>query len=328
MNEEALKHTPVLLDEVINAINPQSGKLYFDATFGWGGYSEKLLDTCACKVIAIDQDPSVKSKASEFKKKYGDRFNFIESKFSEITTVLKKIGINKVDGFMFDIGVSSMQLDTSDRGFSFNKEGPLDMRMSSSGKTAAELISSIQEETLADIIYNYGDERKSRKIAKFIIEQRSISPIQTTLQLANIVSKANPKKKFNQKHPATKTFQAIRIYLNDEFNELFNGLASAEKSLNEDGKLCVVTFHSTEDRIVKNYFSKSSGVDSANYKNLPSIKNDSQASLIPFKKAIRPLENEIKMNFRARSAKLRYATKTSSTPNNFSLEDIGFKEFH
>ena len=328
MNEETLKHTPVLLDEVINAINPQSGKLYFDATFGWGGYSEKLLDTCACKVIAIDQDPSVKDKASELKKKYGDRFNFIESKFSEITTVLKKMDINKVDGFMFDIGVSSMQLDTSDRGFSFNKEGPLDMRMSSSGKTAAELISSIQEETLADIIYNYGDERKSRKIAKFIIEQRSISPIQTTLQLANIVSKANPKKKFNQKHPATKTFQAIRIYLNDEFNELFNGLASAEKALNEDGKLCVVTFHSTEDRIVKNYFNKSSGVDSTNYKKLPSIKNDSQASLIPFKKAIRPLENEIKMNTRARSAKLRYATKTSSIPNNFSLEDIGFKEFH
>ena len=170
MNEETLKHTPVLLDEVINAINPQSGKLYFDATFGWGGYSEKLLDTCACKVIAIDQDPSVKDKASELKKKYGDRFNFIESKFSEITTVLKKMDINKVDGFMFDIGVSSMQLDTSDRGFSFNKEGPLDMRMSSSGKTAAELISSIQEETLADIIYNYGDERKSRKIAKFIMK--------------------------------------------------------------------------------------------------------------------------------------------------------------
>ena len=328
MNEEIQKHTPVLLNEVINAINHQSGKLYFDATFGWGGYSEKLLDTCACKVIAIDQDPSVKDKASEFKKKYGNRFNFIESKFSEITAVLKKMDINKVDGFMFDIGVSSMQLDTSDRGFSFNKEGPLDMRMSSSGKTAAELISSIQEETLADIIYNYGDERKSRKIAKFIIEQRSISPIQTTLQLANIVSKANPKKKFNQKHPATKTFQAIRIYLNDEFNELFNGLASAEKALNEDGKLCVVTFHSTEDRIVKNYFNKSSGVDSTNYKNLPSIKNDSQASLIPFKKAIKPLENEIKMNTRARSAKLRYATKTSSIPNNFSLEDIGFKEFH
>ena len=328
MNEEIQKHTPVLLNEVINAINPQSGKLYFDATFGWGGYSEKLLDTCACKVIAIDQDPSVKDKASELKKKYGNRFNFIESKFSEITAVLKKMDINKVDGFMFDIGVSSMQLDTSDRGFSFNKEGPLDMRMSSSGKTAAELISSIQEETLADIIYNYGDERKSRKIAKFIIEQRSISPIQTTLQLANIVSKANPKKKFNQKHPATKTFQAIRIYLNDEFNELFNGLASAEKALNEDGKLCVVTFHSTEDRIVKNYFNKSSGVDSTNYKNLPSIKNDSQASLIPFKKAIKPLENEVKMNTRARSAKLRYATKTSSIPNNFSLEDIGFKEFH
>ena len=270
----------------------------------------------------------LKIKLVSLKKKYGNRFNFIESKFSEITAVLKKMDINKVDGFMFDIGVSSMQLDTSDRGFSFNKEGPLDMRMSSSGKTAAELISSIQEETLADIIYNYGDERKSRKIAKFIIEQRSISPIQTTLQLANIVSKANPKKKFNQKHPATKTFQAIRIYLNDEFNELFNGLASAEKALNEDGKLCVVTFHSTEDRIVKNYFNKSSGVDSTNYKNLPSIKNDSQASLIPFKKAIKPLENEVKMNTRARSAKLRYATKTSSIPNNFSLEDIGFKEFH
>ena len=328
MNGDYLNHTPVLLNEVINAINPQAGKIYFDATFGWGGYTAKLLDTCACNVIAIDQDPSVSIKANEFKKKYGDRFNFIESKFSQIPAVLKKLSIDKVDGFMFDIGVSSMQLDSSDRGFSFNKEGPLDMRMSSSGKTAAEFINSIKEEELADIIYNYGDERKSRKIARFIVEHRSIKPIESTLQLAEIVSKANPKKHNHKKHPATKTFQAIRIYLNDEFNELFEGLAGAEKSLNIDGNMCIVTFHSTEDKIVKNYFNKSSGIDTSSYKNLPIIKNDSLASLVPFKKAIKPSDEEINLNIRARSAKLRYAKKTPTDPNIFSLEDIGFKEFH
>ena len=328
MNGEPLKHTPVLLNEVIETINPQPGKLYFDATFGWGGYSAGLLDTCACKVIAIDQDPSVQTQANAFKKKYGDRFNFMESKFSQIPSVLKKLSVNKVDGFMFDIGVSSMQLDSSDRGFSFNKDGPLDMRMNSSGKTAAEFINSIKEEDLADIIYNYGDERKSRKIARYIVEHRSIKPIETTLQLAEIVSKANPKKHNHKKHPATKTFQAIRIYLNDEFNELFDGLSGAEKSLNIDGKMCIVTFHSTEDKIVKNYFNKSSGTNTSSYKNLPTIKNDSLASLIPFKKAIKASDEEINLNIRARSAKLRYAKKTSTEPNNFSLEDIGFMEFH
>lgn len=328
MNGDYLGHNPVLLSEVINAINPQDGKIYFDATFGWGGYTKKLLDSCACNVIAIDQDPSVKDKANEFKKIYGDRFDFIESKFSQIPAVLKKLSINKVDGFMFDIGVSSMQLDSSDRGFSFNKDGPLDMRMNSSGKTAAEFINSIKEEDLADIIYNYGDERKSRKIARYIVEHRSIKPIETTLQLAEIVSKANPKKHNHKKHPATKTFQAIRIYLNDEFNELFDGLSGAEKSLNIDGKMCIVTFHSTEDKIVKNYFNKSSGTNTSSYKNLPTIKNDSLASLIPFKKAIKASDEEINLNIRARSAKLRYAKKTSTEPNNFSLEDIGFMEFY
>ena len=327
MNGDTLEHTPVLLNEVIRTINPQSGKLYFDATFGWGGYTKKLLDSCACEVIAIDQDPKVKSRAKEFKREYGTRFNFIESKFSEICSVLKKLNTKKVDGFMFDIGVSSMQLDNPQRGFSFNKEGPLDMRMGTSELTAAEFINSVSEDELADIIYNYGDERKSRRIAKLIVEHRKINPIKTTLHLADIVLKANPKKNNHKKHPATKTFQAIRIYLNDEFNELFAGLTNAEQALSEDGKICVVTFHSLEDKIVKNYFYKSSGMDYSSYKNLPVETNDSEASLIPGKKAIKPSKEEIKTNIRARSAKLRYATRTSSLPNKFTLDDIGFREF-
>ena len=327
MNGDTLEHTPVLLNEVIRTINPQSGKLYFDATFGWGGYTKKLLDSCACEVIAIDQDPKVKSRAKEFKREYGTRFNFIESKFSEICSVLKKLNTKKVDGFMFDIGVSSMQLDNPQRGFSFNKEGPLDMRMGTSELTAAEFINSVSEDELADIIYNYGDERKSRWIAKLIVEHRKINPIKTTLHLADIVLKANPKKNNHKKHPATKTFQAIRIYLNDELNELFTGLTNAEQTLSEDGKICVVTFHSTEDKIVKNYFYKSSGMDYSSYKNLPVETNDSEASLIPGKKAIKPSKEEIETNIRARSAKLRYATRTSSLPNKFTLDDIGFREF-
>ena len=328
MNGDTLEHTPVLLNEVIRTINPQSGKLYFDATFGWGGYTKKLLDSCACEVIAIDQDPKVKSRAKEFKREYGTRFNFIESKFSEICSVLKKLNTKKVDGFMFDIGVSSMQLDNPQRGFSFNKEGPLDMRMGTSELTAEEFINSVSEDELADIIYNYGDERKSRRIAKLIVEHRKINPIKTTLHLADIVLKANPKKNNHKKHPATKTFQAIRIYLNDEFNELFAGLTNAEQALSEDGKICVVTFHSTEDKIVKNYFYKSSGMDYSSYKNLPVETNDSEASLIPGKKAIKPSKEEIETNIRARSAKLRYATRTSSLPNKFTLDDIGFREFY
>ena len=328
MNGDTLEHTPVLLNEVIRTINPQSGKLYFDATFGWGGYTKKLLDSCACEVIAIDQDPKVKSRAKEFKREYGTRFNFIESKFSEICSVLKKLNTKKVDGFMFDIGVSSMQLDNPQRGFSFNKEGPLDMRMGNSELTAEEFINSVSEDELADIIYNYGDERKSRRIAKLIVEHRKINPIKTTLHLADIVLKANPKKNNHKKHPATKTFQAIRIYLNDEFNELFAGLTNAEQALSEDGKICVVTFHSLEDKIVKNYFYKSSGMDYSSYKNLPVETNDSEASLIPGKKAIKPSKEEIETNIRARSAKLRYATRTSSLPNNFTLDDIGFREFY
>jgi 16S rRNA (cytosine1402-N4)-methyltransferase len=327
MNGDTLEHTPVLLNEVIRTINPQSGKLYFDATFGWGGYTKKLLDSCACEVIAIDQDPKVKSRAKEFKREYGTRFNFIESKFSEICSVLKKLNTKKVDGFMFDIGVSSMQLDNPQRGFSFNKEGPLDMRMGTSELTAEEFINSVSEDELADIIYNYGDERKSRRIAKLIVEHRKINPIKTTLHLADIVLKANPKKNNHKKHPATKTFQAIRIYLNDEFNELFAGLTNAEQALSEDGKICVVTFHSLEDKIVKNYFYKSSGMDYSSYKNLPVETNDSEASLIPGKKAIKPSKEEIETNIRARSAKLRYATRTSSLPNKFTLDDIGFREF-
>jgi 16S rRNA (cytosine1402-N4)-methyltransferase len=327
MNGDTLEHTPVLLNEVIRTINPQSGKLYFDATFGWGGYTKKLLDSCACEVIAIDQDPKVKSRAKEFKREYGTRFNFIESKFSEICSVLKKLNTKKVDGFMFDIGVSSMQLDNPQRGFSFNKEGPLDMRMGTSELTAEEFINSVSEDELADIIYNYGDERKSRRIAKLIVEHRKINPIKTTLHLADIVLKANPKKNNHKKHPATKTFQAIRIYLNDEFNELFRGLTNAEQALSEDGKICVVTFHSLEDKIVKNYFYKSSGMDYSSYKNLPVETNDSEASLIPGKKAIKPSKEEIETNIRARSAKLRYATRTSSLPNKFTLDDIGFREF-
>jgi 16S rRNA (cytosine1402-N4)-methyltransferase len=327
MNGDTLEHTPVLLNEVIRTINPQSGKLYFDATFGWGGYTKKLLDSCACEVIAIDQDPKVKSRAKEFKREYGTRFNFIESKFSEICSVLKKLNTKKVDGFMFDIGVSSMQLDNPQRGFSFNKEGPLDMRMGNSELTAEEFINSVSEDELADIIYNYGDERKSRRIAKLIVEHRKINPIKTTLHLADIVLKANPKKNNHKKHPATKTFQAIRIYLNDEFNELFAGLTNAEQALSEDGKICVVTFHSLEDKIVKNYFYKSSGMDYSSYKNLPVETNDSEASLIPGKKAIKPSKEEIETNIRARSAKLRYATRTSSLPNKFTLDDIGFREF-
>ena len=304
MIDDEFKHKPVLINEVIESIEPADDKIYFDATFGNGGYSKKILSSSNCKVIAIDRDPSVSSKAKEFEEKYKDRFKFIESKFSQIKKVMEELGREKVNCFLFDIGVSSMQLDNANRGFSFMKDGPLDMRMSNTGKTAGELINTIDQNELADILFHYGDERNSRRIARSIINYRNKKEIKSTLELADIIKKNNInfKSKIN---PATKTFQALRMFINNELEELHSGLNQALNLLSIAGKICVVTFHSLEDRMVKN-FSKALG------------------SSVKVEKVIKPSDDEVRLNPRSRSAKLRLIQKISNQNKYIPIEECGF----
>ena len=304
MIDDEFKHKPVLINEVIESIEPADDKIYFDATFGNGGYSKKILSSSNCKVIAIDRDPSVSSKAKEFEGKYKDRFKFIESRFSQIKKVMEELEREKVNCFLFDIGVSSMQLDNANRGFSFMKDGPLDMRMSNTGKTAGELINTIDQNELADILFHYGDERNSRRIAKSIINYRNKKEIKSTLELADIIKKNN--KNFKSKiNPATKTFQALRMFINNELEELHSGLNQALNLLSIAGKICVVTFHSLEDRMVKN-FSKALG------------------SSVKVEKVIKPSDDEVRLNPRSRSAKLRLIQKISNQNKYIPIEECGF----
>ncbi len=306
-----VEHIPVLLDEVINALSLTKNKVYVDATFGLGGYSSAILSKQSCKVVAIDRDPQVKVFADNLKISFTDRFYFKNGKFSELDKFLEELNICKVDGVVFDLGVSSPQLDTKDRGFSFKLDGPLDMRMSCDGPTAEEFLDKVEENTLANIIFELGEEVFSKRIAKNIIHERSAGKIKTTGQLAKIIRDAIPLKK-SKIDPATKTFQAIRIYLNDEITELEQGLIAAEKVLRPEGKLVVVSFHSIEDRIVKNFFLNCLNNKSLS-RHLPELPQKEPSLEILTKKPILPSKKEINFNNRSRSAKLRVAKRTSYT---------------
>ncbi len=299
------KHFPVMLPEVLEALRPVDGGVYVDATFGNGGYSEAILQKANCTVIALDRDPSVITRAEELKQIYGERFDFRAGQFGDFASLISE----NVDGAVFDIGVSSMQLDEADRGFSFSKDAPLDMRMSKDGVSAAHIINSYKEDDLANLIYNYGEERKSRSIARKIVEMRKTKPIETTKELAQIIYSI-VRRTPNAADPATRTFQALRIAVNNELEELENGLRGATQRLKSKGRLVVVDFHSLEDRIVKNYFKENS--DKATHKSryLPvSTLTTDNAVFEECSKAIVPSQKEIELNNRSRSAKLRYAVK-------------------
>ena len=301
-------HIPVLLKEALNALSIKDEEFYIDATFGLGGYTKAILEENNCKVLAIDCDPEAEIIAAQLKKDFENRFFFINGKFSQIIKFAKSLGIVKVAGVVFDLGVSSPQLDQKNRGFSFRLEGPLDMRMSKEGATAEEFINKVDENTLANIIYELGDEVFSRRIAKNIIRERSLKTISNTVQLASIIRNCIPQK--NHKiDPATKTFQAIRIYLNDEISELEHGLIAAEKMLKPSGVLAAVSFHSIEDRIIKKFFLKSSKNKPIS-RHLPHDNINSHSLKIITKKPILPSSKEILMNKRSRSAKLRVAERT------------------
>ena len=304
LNKE-LQHKPVMCEEVLSILNPSDGCVYLDGTLGAGGHSRKILESADCSVIGIDKDPTAIELCRDLEKQYGNKFLSINGSFGNLSQHLNSIGINKIDGILLDLGTSSMQLGTPERGFSFQFDAPLDMRMTQTGERAYDIINSLSEDSLADIIFYFGEERRSRKIAKAIVNKRKIKKIKTTFDLNEIilsVKKANNKKI----HPATKTFQALRIYINNELKDLYEALISIEKVLSEKGRLVVISFHSLEDRIVKNFI-KENSMPLRKY----DPKNPDKIFVYENRKVIKPSEYEVKKNRRSRSAKLRWVFRSS-----------------
>ena len=307
-------HIPVLIRPLIRAVSPVSG-VWLDGTFGAGGYTRALLEAGADKVIGVDRDPLAFEMAKPWIGGFGDRIEFVQGTFSDMDQYAQNL-----DGVVLDLGVSSMQLDLAERGFSFMKEGPLDMRMSQSGTSAADLCNELDEEELADIIYLYGEERASRRIAKAIVKAR---PLTTTLQLAKIVESCLPRPKPGQSHPATRTFQALRIAVNDEYGQLAEGLMAAERALKPGGLLAVVTFHSVEDRMTKRFFQSRSGRTANANRYAPELAQDKPAFEMVEKKAIGPDQQELTENPRSRSAKLRVARRTDAPSGDMDRKALG-----
>jgi 16S rRNA (cytosine1402-N4)-methyltransferase len=314
-------HVPVLIDAILRECAPVHG-VWLDGTLGAGGYTRALLEAGADRVIGIDRDPLALEMAVAWAAPYGDRVRLVEGTFSDLDTLAGEA----LDGVVLDLGVSSMQLDLAERGFSFMKDGPLDMRMSQSGQSAADLVNAADEGVLADILYHYGEERASRRIARAIVAARSVEPILTTARLAEIVAKCLPRPKPGQSHPATRSFQAIRIAVNAEFSQLAEGLMAAERALKPGGLLAVVTFHSLEDPIAKRFLQLASGHE-ANANRYAPARTDTAARFdLVTRRAVAPDEAEIARNPRARSAKLRVARRTSAPAKAIPPADLGLPD--
>lgn len=304
-------HFPVMLAEVVEALNVRPGSVIVDGTFGAGGYSRALLEAGAV-VHGFDRDPDAIAAGQKMVTEFGGRLILHSHAFSQMRAVLADHGVTRVDGVVLDIGVSSMQLDQAARGFSFQADGPLDMRMAQSGMSAADFLNDADEGDIADIIYRYGEERQSRRIARFIVGAR---PLSRTGELAAIVRRALGHRDGAPKDPATRTFQALRIHVNGELDELEAALAAAEHLLHPGGRLVVVSFHSLEDRIVKQFLRDAGGKAAARSRHLPVADND-QAAPVRFarvSKAIRASDAELAINPRSRSATLRWAERTDAS---------------
>ena len=300
-------HIPVLLAPLLRAVAPVRGR-WLDGTFGAGGYARGLLDAGADEVIGVDRDPSVFRMAESWAKTYGARLRLVEGTFSD----LDSHAAGELDGVVLDLGVSSMQIDQAARGFSFQKDGPLDMRMGDSGATAADLVNLSSEGLLADILYHYGEERASRRIARAIVAARAAEPFETTLQLVRLIERCLPRPKPGHSHPATRSFQALRIAVNDEFGQLSAGLAAAERALRPGGWLAVVSFHSLEDRIVKRFFQLRSGSEAQASRYAPERPQTKAAFVVHAKQGISADAAELAANSRALSARLRLGRRTDS----------------
>jgi 16S rRNA (cytosine1402-N4)-methyltransferase len=299
-------HIPVLIDEVIAAIAPRAGMAVIDATFGAGGYSAALLEAGAC-VYAFDRDPQAIRDGASLVERFAGQLSLHPERFSAMREEMVRIGVPQVDAVVMDIGVSSMQLDQGARGFAFSHDGPLDMRMSQDGESAADFLNSADEAAIADVLYEYGEERQSRRVARAIIAAR---PLETTGEFARVVRRALGYKPHDKKDPATRSFQAVRIHVNDELGELRAGLMAAETLLRAGGVLAVVSFHSLEDRIVKRFLREASGAGRAVSRHLPGDRPGPPPTFTQLSKAIRPGGAEIGRNPRARSSILRHAIRT------------------
>ncbi|MGL4395970.1 MAG: 16S rRNA (cytosine(1402)-N(4))-methyltransferase RsmH [Hyphomicrobium sp.] len=341
--EDARRHIPVLLSEVVESLAPQAGDLIIDGTFGAGGYSRAILDAAPCTVLAFDRDITAVRAAADVIAAYAPRLNLINQPFSQMEACVRAALADEnssraegplVDGVVLDIGVSSMQIDQPERGFSFQSDGPLDMRMSSAvdpldgstldvGPSAADFLNTADEETIANVIYTFGEEHKSRGIARAIVKARSAVPISRTLQLADCVASV-VRRGADGRHPATRTFQALRIFINDELGELARGLSAAERLLKPDGRLVVVTFHSLEDRIVKRFLTARAGKQAGVSRHMPvqSVQLRRPSFRIVNSRPLTPSKGELDLNPRARSARLRLAHRTDAAAWPLELDEL------
>lgn len=309
------RHTPVLLPQVLAALSPRDGGLYIDCTFGAGGYTQAILDAADCRVLALDRDPSAIETARQLASHHPGRLTVKLSRFGQLAQAAREAGFAPADGIVFDIGVSSMQLDEAERGFSFMRDGPLDMRMSGEGVSAAEAVNELDEAEIAEILFVLGEERRSRPIARAIVRRRGEEPFARTLELADLIALVVPRRPDDPKHPATRSFQALRLYVNDELGELARGLAAAEETLKPGGHLIVVTFHSLEDRIAKTFLAERSGKARRPSRHLPDAGDGQPPSFVSLsRKPVEPDAAEIAANPRARSARMRAARRTEAPP--------------
>ncbi len=307
-------HIPVLLDEVIAALAPRDGGVYVDGTFGAGGYSRALLRSASCRVIGIDRDPAAIERGRALAQEFPGRLEVIEGRFGDMDRLLADHGVAAVDGVALDVGVSSPQIDEPERGFSFRFDGPLDMRMGRDGPTAADVVNTADEAELADIIYHLGEERMARRVARAIVAARREAPIERTARLAEIIRSVVPKGKGDGIDPATRSFQALRIHVNDELGELRRGLSAAESLLAPGGRLAVVSFHSLEDREVKAFLRERSSPPPSPSRHTPvtAVAAHHPSFRLLSRKPVDPSEAEARNNPRARSARLRAAERTEA----------------
>lgn len=313
-------HVPVLLAPLLRAVAPVTG-VWIDGTFGAGGYARGLIEAGAEQVIGIDRDPLAQQMAASWLPMYDGKISLVQGNFG-----MMDLFAEDVDGVVLDLGVSSMQLDQAERGFSFMKDGPLDMRMAQDGLTAADIVNDADEVDLADILYTYGEERASRRIAKAIVAARKAGPITRTLELAGLVEGCLPRAKPGQSHPATRSFQALRIAVNDEYGALMDGLSAAERALKPGGLLAVVSFHSVEDRMVKRFMQTRAGQTGRANRYQPEVEAEAPAFEIVNRKAIGPDEDELAANPRARSAKLRVARRTDAPAGDIDAAQIALPQ--
>ena len=323
------RHIPVLLSEAIDTLAPRDGGIYLDGTFGAGGYAKALLEAANCIVIAIDRDGEALRAGRDLAERFSGRLTLIEGSFGDLAELTEAHGIDLLDGVVLDLGVSSMQIDTPERGFSFSHDGPLDMRMSQAGPSAADAVNSLAEQDLARVIAVLGEERRARAIARAIVKARDERPITRTTELADLVVSVLGPRRGSPTHPATRTFQALRIYVNGELDELARGLMAAERKLREGGRLVVVTFHSLEDRIVKRFFVERAAPPRQPSRHRPASEDqamDPSFRLIT-RRPLRPSPQEVAENARARSARLRAGERTGAAAFPDDISGLGLPMF-